>query len=454
MFANGLDGVKSTYNLVAEAGQLAQGIGTVALVNCQEDDGKKLCKKLKISPKPFILKHYHNGEYHKDYDRMLLAKSMHKFLKDPKGDIPWDEDPSALDVIHLDNKPALRKLVALGKPTLVMFYAPWCGHCKRLKPEFSALATELKGKVMMGGMDLTQEGNDEVARIYKIEGYPTLEYFDGGKHKFRYSGENSKDSISKWLKNPTSKPEVVEKKEEEIPWSQVPSEIVHLTDATFTSFISTKKSVLVMFYAPWCGYCKKTKPLYMAAAKRLKDDGVDGILAAVDATAETETAGKHEIEGFPTFLYFKNGKFAWKVEERTEDGFYNFMKNPVEPPPTELPWKEQPGNVVHLTTETFKTELKKKKTSLVMFYAPWCGHCKRVKPIFSEAAGKIADDDRIMFAAVDCTTETTLCTEHEVKGYPTLIHFSYGKHPKQYNNGYDVDSFLNFVHNAGKKTEL
>lgn len=39
-----------------------------------------------------------------------------------------------------------------------------------------------------------------------------------------------------------------------------------------------------------------------------------------------DTAGKFEIEGFPTFLYFKNGKFAWKVEERTEDGFYNFMK--------------------------------------------------------------------------------------------------------------------------------
>lgn len=57
---------------------------------------------------------------------------------------------------------------------------------------FSALASELKGKVMMAGLDLTQEGNDEVARIYKIEGYPTLEYFDAGKHKYRYSGENTK----------------------------------------------------------------------------------------------------------------------------------------------------------------------------------------------------------------------------------------------------------------------
>lgn len=57
-------------------------------------------------------------------------------------------------------------------------------------------------------------------------------------------------SISKWLKNPTSKPKVSEKKEEEIPWSEVPSEVVHLKDATFADFISKKKSVLVMFYAP------------------------------------------------------------------------------------------------------------------------------------------------------------------------------------------------------------
>jgi thiol-disulfide isomerase/thioredoxin len=41
-----------------------------------------------------------------------------------------------------------------------------------------------------------------------------------------------------------------------------------------------------MFYAPWCGHCKKMKPGYSAAADRLKNDGVEGKLAAVDATIE------------------------------------------------------------------------------------------------------------------------------------------------------------------------
>lgn len=39
-----------------------------------------------------------------------------------------------------------------------------------------------------------------------------------------------------------------------------------------------------------------------------------------------KVAESNKIEGYPTFAYFKNGRLAWKINERTEDGFYNFMK--------------------------------------------------------------------------------------------------------------------------------
>ena len=63
----------------------------------------------------------------------------------------------------------------------------------------------------------------------------------------------------------------------------------------------------------------------------------------------------------------------WQVSERTADGIVKFMKDPKEPPPPpapEAPWSEVESDVVHLTSESFAPAVKKKKHSLVMFYAP------------------------------------------------------------------------------------
>lgn len=64
-------------------------------------DARKMCKKLKVSPEPFTLKHYKDGEFHKDYDRLLTIQSMVSFMRDPTGDVPWEEDSTAGDVVHI-----------------------------------------------------------------------------------------------------------------------------------------------------------------------------------------------------------------------------------------------------------------------------------------------------------------------------------------------------------------
>ena len=81
--------------------------------------------------------------------------------------------------------------------------------------------------------------------------------------------------------------------------------MAHLTDDSFDEFLSQESSVLVMFYAPWCGHCKRMKPEYVKAAASMKEKGISGKLAAVDTTKERALGKKFDIKGFPTIVYFK-----------------------------------------------------------------------------------------------------------------------------------------------------
>ena len=61
-----------------------------------------------------------------------------------------------------------------------------------------------------------------------------------------------------------------------------------------------------------------------------------------------------------------------------------------------------------MTTQNFLSEVQKNDHVLVMFYAPWCGHCKRAKPEFTETAAHFKDNSKVEVAAVDCTIERYL----------------------------------------------
>ncbi|KAF2284658.1 hypothetical protein GH714_028868 [Hevea brasiliensis] len=84
------------------------------------------------------------------------------------------------------------------KFVMVEFYAPWCGHCQALAPEYAAAATELKGEdVALAKVDATEDS--ELAQEYDVQGFPTVYFFVDGVHK-PYPGQRTKDAIVTWIK--------------------------------------------------------------------------------------------------------------------------------------------------------------------------------------------------------------------------------------------------------------
>jgi protein disulfide-isomerase-like protein len=83
--------------------------------------------------------------------------------------------------------------------------------------------------------------------------------------------------------------------------------VMVLTDKNFDEELAKHELLLVEFYAPWCGHCKKLAPEYEAAAEVLSKNDPPIALAKVDATQEKTLSERFGIQGFPTLFWFKNG---------------------------------------------------------------------------------------------------------------------------------------------------
>ena len=107
------------------------------------------------------------------------------------------------------------------------------------------------------------------------------------------------------------------------------SEISILTEKSFDSFVKENPSVLVMFYAPWCGHCKNIKPKLITAATKMKEEGIDGKLAVVDCTKETKLATQFGINAYPNFKHF--GQFQTRdiKDIKEEQDIIDVMKNSI-----------------------------------------------------------------------------------------------------------------------------
>uniref|UniRef100_A0A8R7QLP7 Protein disulfide-isomerase n=2 Tax=Triticum urartu TaxID=4572 RepID=A0A8R7QLP7_TRIUA len=107
--------------------------------------------------------------------------------------------------------------------------------------------------------------------------------------------------------------------------------VLLLTAANFTAVLAARRHVMVEFYAPWCGHCRALAPHYAAAASALAEQGVDVALAKVDATEDHDLAQAHDVQGYPTLLFFIDGVPRDYSGERTKDAIVAWISKKLGP---------------------------------------------------------------------------------------------------------------------------
>ena len=206
-----------------------------------------------------------------------------------------------------------------------------------------------------------------------------------------------------------------------------------LNNDNFVSQVSGSPH-FVMFFAPWCGHCKRLAPVWEElAAKMNKDVELEVTIAKVDCTEATALCSAQDVTGYPTLKFFKNGaekddgvKYRGQRDLASLEKFINEkLGNEVadEKPAEAASAEANVENGLHILTEGSFAKTVSSGDTFIKFYAPWCGHCQKLVPTWGELAKKFEKDETVKIAKLDCTQAQSVCQENEVKGYPTLSYF-------------------------------
>ncbi|XP_069570005.1 protein disulfide-isomerase [Brachyistius frenatus] len=432
---------------------------------------------------------------------------------------------------------------------LVEFYAPWCGHCKALAPEYAKAAGMLKAEgsaIRLGKVDATEE--TELAQEYGVRGYPTIKFFKGGEKESpkEYSAGRQADDMVSWLKKRTG-PAVNTLTEVSVAEALIADNEVAVlgffkdadsdgakaferaaeavddvpfaltsSDAVYAKFEVSKDSV-VLFKKfdegrnTFDGELSKEKLLAF-----VKSNQLPLVIEFTEQTAPKIFGGEiksHILMFLPkaaSDFQDKMGEFKKAAEGFKGQILFIFIDSDVDDNQRILEFfglkKEECPAIRLITLEDEMTKYKPEsdaitaesitkfctlftdgklkphlmsqdipgdwdkspvkvlvgknfeevvfdpsKNVFVEFYAPWCGHCKQLTPIWEKLGEKYKDGSNIIVAKMDSTANEIDAVK--VHSFPTLKFFPEGDERKviDYNGERTLEGFSKFLESGGKE---
>lgn len=183
--------------------------------------------------------------------------------------------------------------------TCYAVFAPWCGHCKALAPEYETAATTLKEKdIALIKVDCTEE--QDLCQEYGVEGYPTLKVFRGPENVSPYGGQRKADSLISYMTK------------------QALPAVSEVTKDTLDEFKTADKVVLVAYFA---ADDKASNETFTSVANGLRDSFLFG------ATSDAALAKAEGVEqpGLVLYKSFDDGKDVF-TDKFDADAIREFTK--------------------------------------------------------------------------------------------------------------------------------
>lgn len=463
------------------------------------------------------------------------------------GAIYGDADVKTEDGVLVLTTDNFQSVIDNNEFVLVEFYAPWCGHCKSLAPEYAKAAKELEEKgspIKLGKVDATEE--TKLAEDFSIRGYPTLKFFRSGT-PIEYGGGRQADDIVNWLSKKTGPAaleiETVDAAEEfiksqsvvvvgffkdresaeaktfisvanavdDFPFAITSNEDVYAkyeakcgsiilfknfdegkavydgesSEESIKKFVAVQsmplivdfnhesaqkifggdiKSHLLMFISKEAGHIEK----YADPAKELSKEFRNKVLfVTIDADEEDhqrilEFFGmkKEEVPAMRLIrLEDDMAKYKPKTPELSPENIKSFVQDFLDGKlkqhllSQDLPddWDKTPVKTL-VSTNFDDVVFNKDKDVLVEFYAPWCGHCKQLAPIFDQLGEKFKDSDSVVIAKIDSTANEL---EHtKITSFPTLKFYKKGDNEVvDYNGERTLEGFVKFIESGGQQVD-